>query len=139
MRVIKVSDTVWNEIAAKGKFGEIEDDVLRRLFRLPTREEEATASQSNGSVGRSTSDRSPAQRQSFATDKMSSYIARGQLNVSFRSGASQSWGLPDKNDKIELRSVRSRAIAFVREHEATVGQVNAVIKTLTDAGYHLTK
>jgi negative regulator of replication initiation len=134
MHVIKVSDTVWNEIAAKGKFGEVEDDVLRRLFRLPARKEEANVSQSNGSVSKS-----PAQRQSFATDRMSSYIARGQLHVSFRSGASQSWDLPDKNDKLKLRSVRNNAIAFAREHAATVGQVNAVIKTLTNDGYHLTK
>jgi len=137
MHVIRVSDAVWDAIAARGKFGETEDDVLRRVFILPNREEDARGSRAerigNGSISHL------PQRRSFATDRMSSYIARDQLHVSFRSGASQSWELPDKNNKVELRSVRGKAVAFAREHEATVGQVNAVIKTLTDAGYHLTK
>ena len=34
MRTIKVSENVWNEIAKRGKFGETEDDVLKRVFGL---------------------------------------------------------------------------------------------------------
>ena len=32
MRTIRISNEVWDEIAKKGKFGENEDDVLRRQF-----------------------------------------------------------------------------------------------------------
>ena len=35
MPTIKVSDEVWEAIAERGKFGETEDDVLRRAFNLP--------------------------------------------------------------------------------------------------------
>ena len=34
MRTIEVSDPVWQEIATRGKFGETEDDVLRRVFEI---------------------------------------------------------------------------------------------------------
>jgi len=34
MRNILVSDAVWEAIAHRGKFGETEDDVLRREFKL---------------------------------------------------------------------------------------------------------
>jgi len=36
MRTIEISDEVWQAIADRGKFGETEEDVLRRVFRLPT-------------------------------------------------------------------------------------------------------
>jgi hypothetical protein len=75
----------------------------------------------------------------FATHRMSSYIATGQLHVSFTEGPSRAWGLPVRTDKSALRSVRTNAVAFAMEHGATLGQVNAVKKTLTDNGYHLTR
>lgn len=34
MRTIKISQEVWEEIAKRGKFGETEDDVLRRIFNI---------------------------------------------------------------------------------------------------------
>jgi len=35
MRTVRISDEVWAKIAERGKFGETEDDVLRRVFKLP--------------------------------------------------------------------------------------------------------
>jgi len=35
MQNILVSDAVWEAIASREKFGETEDDVLRREFKLP--------------------------------------------------------------------------------------------------------
>ena len=32
---ISVSEPVWQALASRGKFGETEDDVLRRAFNLP--------------------------------------------------------------------------------------------------------
>jgi len=35
--------------------------------------------------------------------------------------------------------MREKAVSFARENGATIGQINAVKKTLTDDGYHLTR
>jgi negative regulator of replication initiation len=134
MKSISISQPVWDAIASRGKFGETEDDVLRRVFGLspsttvpPAPSPSHTVHQSNGP------------RRSLATDKLSSYISGNELRVSFASGASQSWKLPSKNDKSALRKVRDQATGFVEKHGATIGQINAVRKTLTDSGYHLLK
>jgi len=47
--------------------------------------------------------------------------------------------LPAKSEKAAIRTVRDKATSFAEKHGATVGQVNAVKKTLTDAEYHLLK
>lgn len=140
MRTIQISEPVWKEIADRGKFGETEDDVLRRVFDLPP----ITPSQNDGSkdvltrAARSKSVSAP--RRSFATQRMSCHIARDQLHISFQGGASQSWQLPSKNDKTAIRAVRDKAVSFARDQGASQpGQVNAVKKALTDNGYHLTK
>lgn len=142
MRSINVSLQVWQAIADKGKFGESEDDVLRRVFGLPAlTETRAAPSPSNSSEGRALASvrSNPGQRQSFATNRMSSYISGNELRVAFASGPSNSWKLPSKSDKEGIRAVRNKAIDFAIKHVATVGQQNAVRKTLTEAGYHLTK
>ena len=133
MRTIKVSEDVWHAIASQGKFGETEDDVLRRVFKLPP---DSIAEGSNIKPDIPTS-RYP--RKSFATQRMSSYIRSDHLHVSFQEGSSDSWTLPNRSDKNGIRTVRDKAVAFAKENKATIGQVNAVKKALTDAGYHLTK
>ena len=70
---------------------------------------------------------------------MSSFISKGQLHIEFQSGASFSCKLPDRGDKAGIRTVLEKAIAFARDNDASLGQVNAVRKTLTTEGYHLTK
>jgi hypothetical protein len=139
MKGILVSEAVWNAIAALGKFGETEDDVLRRVFKLPVCPAAEAALMQPPQVGLRKAARSSGPRSSFATDKMSSYISGNELRVSFASGASSAWRLPSKSDKAALRTVRDQATAFARKHGATLGQVNAVKKTLTDSGYHLLK
>lgn len=139
MRNITVTDPVWQAIASRGKFGESEDDVLRRVFGLPP---SSLLSNTVSATGKSTipsARRVSGPRRSLATDRMSSYISNGQLHVSFLSGASSSWTLSPQTDKASLRIVRDKAVAFAKNHGATIGQINAVKKTLTDAGYHLTK
>jgi hypothetical protein len=136
MRTIDVSEEVWQAIAAQGKFGETEDDVLRRILKLPVSTDQPRApSKGNGASRRP----SALPRRSFATQRMSAYINNGQLHVSFAGGPARSWSLPGKSDKAALLTMREKAVAFVRENNATLGQVNALKKTLTDAGYYLTR
>ena len=139
MHNITVTEPVWQAIASRGKFGETEDDVLRRVFNLPVVSSLKEDHETKQEFGASTMRRASGPRRSLATDRMSSYLSANQLHVAFVSGPSTSWTLPSKTDKASLRAVREKAIAFAKKHGATLGQVNAVKKTLTDAGYHLTK
>jgi hypothetical protein len=139
MRTIRISEEVWQAIASRGKFGEIEDDVLRRVFDLPpTSIHEGSQTLTGFDV---VSHRHlSGHRRSFAKQKMSSYIAGNQLHIEFNGGASSSWTLPDRNDKTGIRAVLDKAILFAKDNGASVpGQTNAVRKTLTDNGYYLTK
>jgi hypothetical protein len=80
-----------------------------------------------------------AHHRSFATQKMTTYIARNEFFIEFQDGASASWALPDAKDKTAIKAVLDKAVRFAREHGASMGQMNAVRKKLTDEGYHLTK
>ncbi len=139
MRNITVTDPVWEAIASRGRFGETEDDVLRRVFGLPPALAPNSAATLHQPSAIPTARRATGPRRSLATDRMSANISNGHLHVSFSSGPTSSWALPSPTDKASLRAVRDKAIAFANKHGATLGQVNAVKKALTDAGYHLTK
>ena len=131
MLTVRVSEQVWQAIAGLGKFGEIEDDVLRRVFKLPP-------NSADGSRPRSP--RSPSgPRRRIATQRMTPFIRENQLNIEFEDGASSSWALPDRNDKAGIRAVLNKVTAFARDNGASLGQINAARKTLTSEGYHLTK
>ena len=133
MRAIKISDGVWHEIAKRGAFGETEDDVLRRVFSLPPQREDLKMKGTQMSPG------SPVNRKQYATTRNSCYISQGRLYVKVDGGPQKSWELPSKSDKEQLRCVRDEAVELVERHGATIGQINAVKKVLTDHGYHLTK
>lgn len=137
MKSISVSEPVWEAIASRGKFGETEDDVLRRVFGVPPLSSANAAPHIAPTAPATRKSNGP--RRSFATDKLSSYISGNELRVSFASGPSSSWKLASKNDKTALRAMRDAATSFAKKHGATLGQVNAVKKTLTDSGYHLLK
>lgn len=139
MRVIKVSEEVWQKIASHGKFGETEDDVLRRILGIPTAVEVYPTRNAAAPKASPESRASSGRRRSFATQRLTSYINHNQLHVEFQDGTSSSWLLPDPKDKANIRAVLGKALSFAQEHGASVGQVNAVRKTLTNEGYHLTK
>ena len=44
-----------------------------------------------------------------------------------------------ETDKAAIQAVRDKAVVFALESDASVGQMYAVMKALTDSGYHLTK
>lgn len=138
MKSINISQPVWEAIAALGKFGESEDDVLRRVFEIHGSADAPMDRQPQPASHRA-SHRSSGPRRSFATDRLSSYISGNELRLSFESGPSSSWTLPAKSDKAAIRVVRDQATSFAEKNRATLGQVNAVRKTLTDSGYFLTR
>ena len=74
-----------------------------------------------------------------AKKKMSAQVEDGHLLVKFAGGQMERWKLPDRSDKEAIRRTRDSAVAFARDQEATLGQINAVKKALTEDGYHLTK
>ncbi len=132
MRRIEVSPEVWAEIAKRGKFGETEDDVLRREFGLPGRQ----------AIPASAAPRARAAsgpRKRFAEVRMSSYVRDRSLIVEFHGGARNTFSLPDRADKLAIRRVRDKAVEFARDNGASYGQEMAVKKALTEAGYHLMK
>lgn len=129
---IWVSDEVWNEIAKRGKFGETEDDVLRRFFKLHARPP-------TNKISHPRTRSSARKRRHIATQRQSTYVQNGRLIISYEGGARQEFQLPGRENKLELRRVRTEAVAYGKENLATVGQINAILKALTEAGYHLTK
>ncbi len=132
MRSIRITDEVWNEIAKRGKFGETEDDVLRRVFGLGGH---ADRQESQAAIT------GPKRRRGYyATNRMHAGVHSGQLVVSFSSGAEDRWELPERSDKAEIRRIRAEAVQFALKNGASEpGQTNAVLKALTEAGYYLTK
>jgi len=124
MRTIRISDEVWNEIAKNGKFGETPDDVLRRMLKI---DHEARAPES------------AIVRKRVATKRLSAKVEEGKLRVRFDGGPNREWTLPSKSDKSALRKTTYDAMEFAGHNGATDGQILAVRKALTDAGYHLTK
>ncbi|MEI7636594.1 MAG: hypothetical protein WCJ37_04760 [Syntrophus sp. (in: bacteria)] len=126
MRTIRISDEVWNEIANRGKFGETPDDVLRRVFCL------TTAPLTENYISKKT-------RSRYATKRMSTRVSNEVLYVEFLGGQSNKWQLPSKDNKDGISKVRKLAVEFAENNGASLGQVNAVVKAMTDADYHITK
>jgi hypothetical protein len=139
MRTIRISEDVWQAIANQGKFGETEDDVLRRVFKLPpnsTRDRDQTNLEVDSRLHHRVS---TGRRRSFASQRMTSFINRNQVYIEFQDGASSSWILPDRSDKSGIRALLDKVIEFAKKNGASIGQINAARKTLTSEGYHLTK
>ena len=134
MRSIEVSREVWDEIAKRGRFGETEDDVLRRVFNISTEKPppraaiESTARSRNGS-----------RRRKVASQRMSSYVEDDKLIIDFHGGPRKTFSLPGRSDRDNLRRVRDQAVEFARSAGASYGQVMAVKKALTEAGFYLVK
>jgi hypothetical protein len=132
MHTIRISDSVWAEIVKRGKFGETTDDVLRRVFKLPSADPSTRVEVAGGRRGRG--------NHRLATKLMRASAVEGKLIVEFDDGPSNSWPLPDKSDKEGIRTIRERAVAFALKNGATdPGQTNAVRKALTDGGYFVSR
>jgi hypothetical protein len=75
----------------------------------------------------------------LASMRMSARVVGDRFVVQFETGASNSWQLPERHDKQQIRQVRDHAMRFAKDNGGTEGQQNAVRKALTNAGYHLKK
>jgi len=137
MRSIRISEEVWQAIATRGKFGETEDDVLRRVFDLPSNGMHNEHQPSTGAEHQASPNVKSSSRIIRARQRMSAYVKANQVHVAFHRGPAQSWQLPQRSDKDGIRAVWDQAVRFALEHGATDGQVGAVKKALTEAGYHL--
>ena len=124
MKTIRISQDVWDAMAKVGKFGETPDDVLRRVFSIDQHQPEAQP---------------PRPLQRYSERRMSAKVENNELIVGFENGKSDNWGLPDKSDKASIKLIRDLAVAFATDNGASIGQINAVKKALTEAGYHLIK
>lgn len=140
---ITVSQEVAGAIRDLAHPGEVPDDTLRRILGLSlTSPEDVTLLWAAGSRG---AKRRPAPRgngvsaRRLADRKMSAKLASGRLHLTFQGGDSRSWTLPPKGSYEGIRSLLTSAQTFASSQGATVGQLNAVRKTLTDSGSHLTK
>jgi len=137
MRNIRISEEVWNEIAARGKFGETEDDVLRRVFGIDdTREspEDAITPQPIRRISSRAFIRSPRK----AERVLSPRIVGSKFEVRFPDdGNYRTWDLPSRNDKDGIRKMLYEALDFGEQNGATEGQLKAIRKELTNNGYYL--
>ena len=132
MHHVKLSEEVWQKIAEQGQFGETEDDVLRRVFKLPavTAEERHQRRRGGGHRGRGNT--------RYATQRMSVRVEDKQLVISFEGGASNTWKLPHVRNKVAIRDMLENAMGFALEHGATdPGQTNTVRKAANRLGLPL--
>ena len=137
MRTIKVSEEVWQAIGERGKLHETDDQVLRRILGLPETPAHNALCLSTGVGHQPAPSSQSSPRIIQAKHRMRSYVEANELHVGFYNGSARSWPLPARSDKDGIRAVREQACHFASEHGATEGQVNAVRKALTEAGYHL--
>ena len=138
MRTIRISEEVWQAIASRGKFGETEDDVLRRVFEIPISTVIEGGTMTTNSRVR-TYRNSSGRRRIFADKRMTPYIAGNMLHIEFEDGPRSNWPLPEPNNKAGVSSVTQNAISWAKSHGATLGQINYIRKTLNGHGLHITK
>jgi hypothetical protein len=129
LRTIKVSAEVWAAIAERGKFGETEDDVLRRVFELPG-DHQASQSVRPGRTGRG--------GKRNATKRMSCRVnGANQLIIEFEGSSPNTITLPQsKLDKDAINQARATAHDYARAQGASQGQIDAITKAMNEAGYY---
>ena len=139
MKTIRISDEVWNAIAAVGKFGETEDHVLRRVFKLPASGHALRPlTEEHRSPSASESDKQYGWKERRATDRMTQNVNGSKMVLEFDRGPKFERTLPAKNDHHAIRKLRDDAVEFVRSNGGTKGQEHAAIKALTSRGYLVT-
>ncbi|HEY2920275.1 MAG TPA: hypothetical protein VGK77_14930 [Candidatus Binatia bacterium] len=136
MKTIRISDEVWNAIAAVGRFGETEDHVLRRVFKIPAQTQNHRQTTSERRVDES--DRPFGWKERRANDRMTQAVNGNKLILQFDSGPKFEKPLPAKDDYAAVRELRDKAVEFVRSNGGTKGQQHAAIRALTSRGYHVT-
>src|SRR5947209_329343 len=115
MKMIRVSHEVWGQIAARGKFGETEDMVLRRIFNIS--EKQAGTESSGVEPERLTGDGAERtwKKRKAAVRMIQTVTSDNKLVLAFDTGQKGEWTLPSRDDVATIRKIRDEAVAFVRE------------------------
>jgi negative regulator of replication initiation len=132
MKMIRISEDVWAAIAAQGKFGETEDDVLRRVLKISPNNFQSKGTSANAQ-------KQYGWKERRATDRMTQTVKGNKLILEFDSGARFEKVLPAKENRPAIRKIRDEAVEFVRSNGGTDGQEKAAIRALTSRGYHISK
>ena len=135
-RTISITEEVWQEMAKYGRFGETPNDVLKRVFGLL---ESSGPSRLQLSETQDPVAISPRTRRKIATKRMQAVVSDNSLTISFVDGPSREFPLPSRSDKNAIRATRAEAMKWGENSGASQGQIDAIKKALTDAGYHLTR
>jgi hypothetical protein len=139
VQTIHISDEVWRAIKDHGQFGETEaDQVLRRVFKIPTNNQNPKKVAMNGSVDAGEVRKDYAWKERRTTDRMTQTVSGNKLILEFDSGPKFERELPVQNNHPAIRKVRDAAVEFVRLNGGTKGQEHAAIRALTSRGYHIT-
>jgi hypothetical protein len=133
-----IDDDVWDHVAEN--YAELFTDrcwcdALRRALGLRKLETPTAAAAELPPQPRDASVRSTRK-----TEKRLNRNTDGRnFSFSFGDAPRRTFRMPeDKGDKKEIRKVRDAAMAFGQENRATPGQMNAIAKAFSDAGYYLT-
>ena len=112
---------------------------------FPRREDKTTPRRVIGS-GEGIVGRPPPKRQNKSTWKLHVKVYPNPgyqgdyLLAKFEVSPEDRWNLPtEKSDKSSIRAALNAALKFGLTHGATKGQLHAIRKALTDAGYHPTR
>jgi hypothetical protein len=126
MRMVRISEEVYEEIAKRGRFGETVDDVLRREL----------------GVTKVRGQRKYSRRVIYAQRRMTAQVidqgASEVLSVRFEGGASREWVLPVKGDVSELKRITDEALHFAEGEGGSKGQLQYIRKALSQAGHYIT-
>ena len=133
MKTIRISDAVWAKMVEHGKFGESADAVLRRLLDI----DPPPAKLGHGQLQDPQRAGARRRRRSFSGPKVSPTVSDGQLRVAFTPGPERRWPLGDPNDRLLNQGVGDQAIEWAADHGARPGQLKAIRKALSDAGYRV--
>jgi hypothetical protein len=133
MKRENIDDDVWGHVAQKyGKFGDRWCDALRRGLGIPIPRKTPAKAQSPGSEG--------GGRNRFAEIRLDRKTTDEEIAFRFGDGPWKTWKLPiDKVNTQEVRRIREEALDFGRANGATDGQLNAIGKAFSDAGYYLNR
>ena len=139
MKTIRISDEVWKAIADRGKFGETEDDVLRRVFKIQEPQPDVSmVKHQQAVIEEQQGGRAYAWKERRADVAMYQRVEGGKLILEFETGQREEWKLPSQTDAAAIRQIRDAAVEFVKKHGGTEGQVGAAMRALTSRGYHVT-
>jgi hypothetical protein len=133
MKRENIDDDVWEHIAQKyGRFGDRWCDALRRGLGIPIpRKTSAKARNAGAKRGG---------RNRFAEIRLDRKTTDKEIAFRFGDGPWKTWKLPtDKENTQEVRRIRGEALDFGRANGATDGQLNAIGKAFSDAGYYLNR